>query len=250
MGRLENRVAIVTGAAGGIGSAISQAFAREGASVVGIDIDAHSLAVLGEALRAAGARASTLCADVAEEETARAAVSRAASEFGRLDILVCNAVADVPLAPVTRLSLADWRRTFSVNLDSAFLFSKHAIPAMAERDGGSIILIASQLGRVARPLRPWYCAGKGALIQLAKAMALDHAAENIRVNSLSPGPIETKRYLRNFSTLEAAHASHHTLTGRLGMPHEIAAAAVFLASEDSTFMTGADLLIDGGYTAV
>ena len=251
MGRLENRVAIVTGAAGGIGSAISQAFAREGASVVGIDIDAHSLAVLGEALRAAGApRASTLCADVAEEETARAAVSRAASEFGRLDILVCNAVADVPLAPVTRLSLADWRRTFSVNLDSAFLFSKHAIPPMAERDGGSIILIASQLGRVARPLRPWYCAAKGALIQLAKAMALDHAAENIRVNSLSPGPIETKRYLRNFPTLEAARASHHTLTGRLGMPPEIAAAAVFLASKESAFMTGADLLIDGGYTAV
>jgi NAD(P)-dependent dehydrogenase (short-subunit alcohol dehydrogenase family) len=154
MGRLENKVAIVTGAAGGIGSAISQAFAREGAAVICIDIDAQSLTVLGEALRAAGARASTLCADVAEEDTARAAVSRAASEFGRLDILVCNAVTDVPLAPVTRLSLADWRRTFSVNLDSAFLFSKHAIPAMAERDGGSIILIVSQLGRVARPLRP------------------------------------------------------------------------------------------------
>jgi NAD(P)-dependent dehydrogenase (short-subunit alcohol dehydrogenase family) len=111
-------------------------------------------------------------------------------------------------------------------------------------------LIASQLGRVARPQRPWYCAAKGALIELAKAMALDHAAENIRVNSLSPGPIETKRYLRNFETLEAARASHHTLTGRLGMPDEIAAGAVFLASDEAAFMTGADLLIDGGYTAV
>ena len=108
---------------------------------------------------------------MAEEDTAKAAVSQALTEFGGLDILVCNAVADVPLAPVTKISLADWRRTFAVNLDSAFLFSKHAIPGMAARGGGAIILIASQLGRVARPLRPWYCAAKGALIQLAKAMA-------------------------------------------------------------------------------
>jgi NAD(P)-dependent dehydrogenase (short-subunit alcohol dehydrogenase family) len=154
------------------------------------------------------------------------------------------------LAPVTALSLADWRRTMAVNLDSAFLFAKHAIPAMAAGGGGSIILVASQLGSVARPQRPWYCAAKGALIQLAKAMALDHAEQHIRVNSLSPGPVETKRYLRNFETLEAARASHHTLLGRLGEPDEIAAAAVFLAADESSFMTGADLLIDGGYTAV
>ena len=91
----------------------------------------------------------------------------------------------------------------AVNLDAAFLFCKHAIPAMEARGGGSIILIASQLGRVARAGRPWYCAAKGALIQLAKAMALDHAGQNIRVNSLSPGPVETARYLRNFDTLDA-----------------------------------------------
>ena len=250
MGRLQNKVAIITGAAGGIGSAISRAFAAEGAAVLGIDIDQNALEAMGGAVRAENARAATLCADVADEDTAKTAVSRTLAEFGGLDIVVCNAVADTPLAPVTSISLADWRRTFAVNLDSAFLFSKHAIPAMAARGGGAIILIASQLGRVARPLRPWYCAAKGALIQLAKAMALDHASENIRVNSLSPGPIETGRYLRNFPTLEAARASHHTLTGRLGMPDEIAAAAVFLASDESRFMTGADLLIDGGYTAV
>jgi NAD(P)-dependent dehydrogenase (short-subunit alcohol dehydrogenase family) len=250
MGRLRGKVAIVTGAAGGIGFAISLAFAAEGAAVVGVDIDENGLQATGEAVRATGGRAATLCADVAEEDTAQAAVSQALTEFGGLDILVCNAIADVPLAPVTKISLADWRRTFAVNLDSAFLFSKHAIPGMAARGGGAIILIASQLGRVARPLRPWYCAAKGALIQLAKAMALDHASENIRVNSLSPGPIETKRYLRNFPTLEAARASHNTLTGRLGMPEEIGAAAVFLASDEARFMTGADLLVDGGYTAV
>jgi NAD(P)-dependent dehydrogenase (short-subunit alcohol dehydrogenase family) len=121
---------------------------------------------------------------------------------------------------------------------------------MAKGGGGSIILIASQLGRVARPGRPWYCAAKGALIQLAKAMALDHAAQGIRVNSLSPGPVETARYLRNFDSVEAARQSHHNLLGRLGAPNEIAAGAVFLASDESSFLTGSDLLIDGGYTAV
>jgi NAD(P)-dependent dehydrogenase (short-subunit alcohol dehydrogenase family) len=165
-------------------------------------------------------------------------------------VLVSNAVYDLPHAPLTALSAADWRRTMAVNLDAAFLLSKHAIPVMEAGGRGSIILIASQLGRVARPGRPWYCAAKGALIQLAKAMALDHAGQRIRVNSLSPGPVETDRYVRNFDTLEAARASHHTLIGRLGTPDEIAAGVVFLASDESEFMTGADLLIDGGYTAV
>jgi NAD(P)-dependent dehydrogenase (short-subunit alcohol dehydrogenase family) len=165
-------------------------------------------------------------------------------------VLVSNAVYDLPHAPLTALSAADWRRTMAVNLDAAFLLSKHAIPVMEAGGCGSIILIASQLGRVARPGRPWYCAAKGALIQLAKAMALDHAGQKIRVNSLSPGPVETDRYVRNFDTLEAARASHHTLIGRLGTPDEIAAGVVFLASDESGFMTGADLLIDGGYTAV
>jgi NAD(P)-dependent dehydrogenase (short-subunit alcohol dehydrogenase family) len=250
MGRLQGKVAIVTGAGGGIGTAISRQFAAEGAAVVGVDIDAGALDRMAAATRQAGGKVSTLAADVAEEATAESAVKLARSEFGRLDVLVSNAVYDLPLAPLTAISLADWRRSMAVNLDSAFLFGKHAIPVMEADGGGSIILIASQLGSVARPGRPWYCAAKGALIQLAKAMALDHAAQHIRVNSLSPGPIETGRYLRNFPTLEAARASHHTLLGRLGTPDEIAAGAVFLASDESAFMTGADLLIDGGYTAV
>ena len=250
MGRLQGKAAIVTGAGGGIGAAISRQFASEGASVVGVDVDAGAMDRMASSVRAASGRVSTLCADVAEEMTAEAAVARALAEFGRLDVLVATAVCDLPLAPVTALSLADWRRTMTVNLDSAFLFSKHAIPAMDAGGGGSIILVASQLGSVARPGRPWYCAAKGALIQLAKAMALDHAGQHIRVNSLSPGPVETGRYVRNFETLEAARASHHTLLGRLGVPNEIAAGAVFLASDESSFMTGADLLIDGGYTAV
>jgi len=248
--RLQGKVAIVTGAAGGIGAAICRRFAAEGAALVVVEADAAALTSMVTSLGAAGARVETLVADVAEEATAEAAVACARREFGGLHVLVSNAVCDLPLAPLTRLALADWRRTMAVNLDAAFLLCKHAIPVMETYGGGSIILIASQLGRVARAGRPWYCAAKGALIQFAKAMALDHAGQNIRVNSLSPGPVETARYLRNFETLDAARASHHTLVGRLGTPDEIADGAVYLAGEESTFMTGADLLIDGGYTAV
>ena len=250
MSRLAGKVAIVTGAGGGIGGAISRQFAAEGASVVCIDIDGASVGITTDAIKSSGGQAVALVADVALEETAVEAVSIARKQFGRLDVLVSNAVYDLPLAPLTEISHADWRRTMEVNLDSAFLLSKHAIPAIESAGGGSIVLVASQLGRVARPGRPWYCAAKGALINLAKAMALDHAPQNIRVNSLSPGPVETGRYVKNFPDVEAARQSHHTLLGRLGVPDEIAAGAVFLASDESAFMTGADLLIDGGYTAV
>lgn len=250
MARLAGKVAIVTGAGGGIGGAICRQFAGEGASVICVDIDGGAVGKTGEAIAAAGGEAVTLVADVAAEATAVEAVALAQSRFGRLDVLVSNAVYDLPLAPLTEISHDDWRRTMAVNLDAAFLLSKHAIPAMAATGGGSIVLVASQLGRVARPGRPWYCAAKGALINLARAMALDHAQQNIRVNSLSPGPVETGRYVKNFPDVEAARQSHRTLLGRLGVPDEIASGAVFLASDESSFMTGADLLIDGGYTAV
>jgi NAD(P)-dependent dehydrogenase (short-subunit alcohol dehydrogenase family) len=248
MNRLEGRVAIVSGAGGGIGSAICHRFAQEGAAVVCVDINAETVEVTATGLTDSGARAFALAADVAEEATAETAVLTACEAFGGLDILVNNAVYDIPYAPLTEISLDDWRRTMDVNLNSAFLMSKHAIPAMAERGGGNIIHIASQLGRTARPGRPWYCAQKAALINLARAMALDHAVQNIRVNSLSPGPVGTGRYLANFPSSEAAQATSNTLLDRLGEPDEVAAGAVFLASDDASFMTGSDLLIDGGYT--
>ena len=246
MGRLDNRNAIVTGAAGGIGGAICRAFIAEGAHVLAVDIRDGSLSALENA---AEGRCRTQICDVSSEDEIAAAVNHAVDAFGGLDIIVNNAVLDLPLAPLTEISLADWRRCWSVNMDGAFLLSRAAIPEMAKRGGGSIIHIASQLGRVAKHGRPWYCAQKGALINLAKAMALDHAAQGIRVNCLSPGPVETDRFLRNFENREAAQASANTMIGRLGTPDEIAAGAVFLASNESSFMTGADLLIDGGYTA-
>lgn len=238
----------MTGAGGGIGAAICRAFAAAGAAVICVDIDRARVARTVSEVVAAGGRAAALVGDVAREASAVRSVRSAMKRYGKLDVLVCNAVHDLPLAPLTAITYTDWRRTMAVNLDSAFLMSKHAIPVMQDGGGGSIILVASQLARVARPGRPWYCAAKGGLLNLAKAMALDHAAQRIRVNTLSPGPVETERYIRNFPNVAAARRSHHTLLGRLGSVDEIAAGAVFLASDESAFMTGADLLIDGGYT--
>jgi NAD(P)-dependent dehydrogenase (short-subunit alcohol dehydrogenase family) len=250
MARLQGKVAIVTGAGGGIGAAIARAFAREGAAVVCVDLNEDAVGRTIADIVTAGGSAVAIAADVAEEATAEAAVARALADHGRLDLLVSNAVTDITLGPVTGISLADWRRSMAVNLDSAFLFAKHSIPAIAAAGGGSIILLGSELARVAKKGRPWYCAQKAALVNLAKAMAVDHAHQNIRVNSLSPGPTETPRYLRKHPSTEAARATSETLFDRLGDPDEIAAGAVFLASDESRFMTGADLLIDGGRTAL
>lgn len=250
MAQLENKIAIVTGAGGGIGRAICTRFAADGAAVVCVDIAEDRVEATAKAVRDVGGRAEAITADVAEESTAVDAVARARDALGGLDVIVCNAVYDLPLAPLTEIAHEDWQRTMDVNLNSAFLLSKHAIPAIAERGGGSVILVASQLGRTAKPGRPWYCAQKGGLINMARAMALDHAAQNIRVNSLSPGPVETDRFVTNFADRAAARAANGTMFDRLGKPEEIAAGAAFLASDDSSFMTGADLLIDGGYTAM
>jgi NAD(P)-dependent dehydrogenase (short-subunit alcohol dehydrogenase family) len=153
---------------------------------------------------------------------------------------------------VIETELADWQRVLDINLTGAFLLSRAVLPHMIAGGGGSIIFIASQLGRVGSAGRAAYCATKGALIQLAKVMAIDHAAQNIRVNALSPGAVETERTLKRYGSFAAAReqiGGKH-LTGRLGRPDEIAGAAVFLASDAASFVTGSDLLVDGGYTAI
>jgi len=190
--------------------------------------------------------------DVTRAADARAAVEAAVAGFGGLDILTYCAATNEPTASVIDLDEAWWNTTLAVNLTGAFLASKAALPALIARGGGSVIFIASQLGRVATPGRPAYCATKGALVQLAKAMAVDHARQNIRVNTISPGAVETRRMLHRYGTMEQARATHSPkhLLGRLAQPEEIAQAALFLASDASSFMTGTDLLVDGGYTAV
>ena len=155
MNRLGGKVAIVSGAGGGIGSAICHRLALEGASIICVDINENTLNETVHSINSNNGKSIALARDVSEEQTAEMAVQLATEKLGGLDILVNNAVYDLPLAPLTEISLEDWRRTMDVNLNSAFLMSKHCIPKMDEYGGGSIINIASQLGRTARPGRPW-----------------------------------------------------------------------------------------------
>jgi NAD(P)-dependent dehydrogenase (short-subunit alcohol dehydrogenase family) len=250
--RLDGKTAIVVGAANGIGRATALAFAAAGAGVACADIEAPGAKNTAAEIERAGGQAMPVHLDVMDSASCRAAVAATVERFGGVDVLLYGAADADRTATVLELEEAEWDRVIRINLTGAFLMAKAAIPAMIARGGGSVILIASQLGRVASPGRPAYCATKGALIQLAKVLAADHAAQGIRANTLSPGAVETRRMLRRWNTMEEARhvmAPKHLL-GRLGQPDEIAQAAVYLASDASSFMTGSDLLIDGGYTAV
>jgi NAD(P)-dependent dehydrogenase (short-subunit alcohol dehydrogenase family) len=249
---LAGKAALVSGAGGGIGRAISLAFAEAGAAVACMDIERSGAEETARLAAASGGRAIGCAGDVAREADCNGVAKAAHDAFGRLDILVSGAAPHDPSGTILETTIADWERVVAVNLTGSFLLCRAVLPLMIAAGGGSIILIASQLGRVGSAGRAAYCATKGALIQLAKVMAIDHAADKIRVNTLSPGAIETDRLLRRYGSFEAAraHMAPKHLLGRLGRPQEIAAAAVFLASDAASFVTGSDLLVDGGYTAV
>ena len=250
--QLGGKAALVSGAGGGICRAIAVALAEAGAAVACCDIDPEAPAETARRVTAAGGRALSQACDIASEAQTRAVADAAHAAFGRLDILVSGAAPHDPSGTVIETSLADWQRVLDINLTGAFLLSRAVLPHMIAGGGGSIIFIASQLGRVGSAGRAAYCATKGALIQLAKVMAIDHAAQNIRVNTLSPGAVETQRTLKRYGSFAAANeqiGGKH-LTGRLGRPEEIAGAAVYLASGAASFVTGSDLLVDGGYTAI
>jgi len=249
-GRLQGKIAIVTGAGGGIGRAICLAFADEGAALVCNDINRGTVGETAAQVAARGGRAAVVAGDLALEQTSRDLAAAARAEFGGLTTVVNSAVRDASYLKVTELPLVEWRESIDVNLTGPFLLLKHAIPLMIAGGGGSIVLIASQLARTPKPGRAWYSSQKGALISLAKALAVDHAAQNVRANTLSPGPTADQRFFSQWPSEAEAHRHAATLFGRLATPAEIAAGAVFLASDESSFMTGADLLIDGGYTVV
>ena len=242
MNALNGKVAIVAGGGGGIGAAIAKAFIDAGAKVAVVDMEVSRV----------GKDCLGIKCDVSSESQTREAVEQTVKTFGALNVLVNGAAMRDPTATVTDLDLAAWNKVFAVNVAGAYLMSRWAIPHMVKAGGGSIIHIASQLGTVGTPGRVAYCATKGALLTMAKAMASDHAAQKIRVNTLSPGAVETDRMLLRYGEMDKARAAlgPKHLMNRLGLPGEIAAGAVFLASDASSFMTGSDLRIDGGYNAV
>ena len=250
--RLAGKRAMVTGAGSGIGRAIALAFAREGARVQASDIDPETANETARMIGDAGGTAVGRQCDAADPEAVRQAIAAMQAEFGGVDVLVNNAAWFPDRAPLAEIPEEVWKKCLDVNVTGPFLMSRYAIPVMAKGGGGSIIHIASQMAKVANYGQTHYCTAKGALLMLAKGIAIDHAADNIRCNTLSPGGIATPSMVANYGSLENAEklwgAPMHPL-GRLGQVEEIAAGAVFLASDESSFMTGADLLIDGGYTA-
>ncbi|MBX3580244.1 MAG: glucose 1-dehydrogenase [Rhizobiaceae bacterium] len=264
MGRVAGKVAIVTGGASGIGEACAKVLAREGAAVVVSDIDKTGGARVAKEIGDAGGKAHFLEHDVTSETRWAEAVAAAVAAFGGLHVLVNNAGIGVG-GLCESFSLDDWRRQTAINLDGVFLGTKHAIPAMRASGGGSIVIMSSGAGLTGAPGMSGYCATKGAVRLFAKAVALEMAqlGNAIRVNSVHPGVIDTPIWTKVTPETRAVFggaaqgnavdpavlAAAMAPLGKAGVPEDIAMGVLFLASDESRYMTGAELVIDGGATA-
>lgn len=255
MNRVQGKVAIVTGGAQGIGRAICALLAREGAAVAVTDIQQQAGEEAAAALREAGGKAAFWRLDVTKEDEVERVMAQVAQQFGRLDILVNNAGIGGSYASTHELSEADWDAVMAVNAKGAFLCTKHAVPRMRESGAGSIVNISSVYAMVGSPHAVAYHASKGALRIMTKTDALAYAGECIRVNSVHPGfiwnePVESGPHAAGVAVAIAREemAKLHPL-GRLGQPDDVAWGVLYLASDEAAFVTGAELVIDGGYTA-
>lgn len=249
---LAGKTAIVTGGAGAIGAAACRALAAAGASVACLDVLLDAARAIAQDLERDGATALGLACDVSSEDSVQEAVAEAARRLGGPHVLVhCAAMLD-KTARITEYSLAEWNEVIATNLTGAFLVSRAALPPMIAAGGGSIVHIASMHGHVARAGRMAYCATKGGLLMLAKTLAVDHAQDRVRVNTISPGGVETRRTA--FRYRDDPEAKRQTIARypmlRYGQPGEIASTVLFLASDASSFVTGTDITVDGGFTAV
>jgi NAD(P)-dependent dehydrogenase (short-subunit alcohol dehydrogenase family) len=247
---LQGKSAIITGAASGIGRATALLFAREGASVLLADLNQSGGTEVQREISSAGGRAHYQHADLTQAADCQHIVDHTVELFGAVNILFNNA-GIIRRASVVDLSEEDWDRVMDVNVKSIFLMSRYTIPVMARTGGGSIINTASGWGLTGGPKAAVYCASKGAVVLLTKAMAVDHGRQNIRVNCICPGDTDTAmlrdeaRQLGEITDRFLADAAHRPL-GRLGKPEEIAQAALYLASDSSSFVTGTALVVDGG----
>jgi NAD(P)-dependent dehydrogenase (short-subunit alcohol dehydrogenase family) len=248
--KLDDRVALITGGNRGLGFAIAKALAEAGASVVVTSRQEERALESAAALAGvSGQRTMGLKVDVTDPEQIETMIQSVVQEFGRIDILVNNAGINIR-KPVEELDEASWDLVQDTNLKAPFLCSRAAARYMKEQQYGRIINLSSMMGLVALPERSAYCSSKGGLIQLTKVLALEWAAYNITVNALCPGPIATEL---NIPVMNNPQANQffldHIALGRWGRPEELGGAVVFLASDASSFMTGATLVIDGGWTA-
>lgn len=253
MGRLDGKVAIVTGAASGIGRATAILFAAQGASVVVADRDEDGAQHVADVIRRCGGLAVPVGVDVASPDEVEGMVQTAESTFGRLDVIVNNAGIEGKQGPTADCTLENWDTVIGINLRGVFLGMKYAIPALLRAGGGAVINMASVAGMVGFAGIPAYCASKGGVIQLTKAAALEYGKQGIRVNAICPGVIHTPMIDRftggaGEAGLQAMEAMEPI--GRLGKPEEVAQMSLFLASDESAFCTGAPFLVDGGFVAI
>lgn len=250
--RLAGKVALVTGGGSGIGRGIALRFAHEGAAVAVVDVDDAGAAATVEAASAAAGDAIALRADVSQAGEVAAAMRAVADRWGRLDVLVNSAGifwAHRGDTLVTEMDEAVWDRVLAVNLKSVFLTCKHGIPHMT--GGGAIVNIASIAGVIGRDTAQAYVASKGGVIALTRTLAVQYAGRGIRANAILPGRVDTPLVVDDYATPEerAAFARSHPI-GRFGTPEDIAGLALYLASEEAAWVTGASYVVDGGYTAL